>query len=246
MRASKTAALLLTGFCFLACPLPHAVSAQSDRQYTLTGQVAINKQAQTSARIVARLYLPKEAGKPPLLTFADSNGYFEFSNVPAGVYLIEVYVNSEMIYQKSISLNAGFRGDDSLVKLALKTGGGSSWTKVWSKPKLEQRHKVILQGNEFHGQVTVYVGDIHASRAFSVIVFKTGDETSRWEDSSGIDEKTLRALLGGDRIITDARLSHDKLKTNFSYGGNYYSLDGKLEAHRIGADYLSFEIYRKP
>jgi hypothetical protein len=241
MSASKTAARLLIGFCFLACLLPQVTYAQS-AQFTLTGKVDIN-----NARTVVRLYFPKEAGRPPLLTFADSSGYFEFDNVPGGVYLIEVYVNSEMIYQKSISLNAGFRRDDSLVKLELKSGGGSSWTKVWNNLKLEQRHKVILQGDEFQGQVTVYVGDIHSSKAFSVIVFKTGDETSRWQDSSKIEERALRAMLGRDRILANARFSRNSMKTGFSYNGHYYSLDGtKLDANPNGADYLSFEIYRKP
>ena len=73
------------------------------------------------------------------------------------------------------------------------------------------------------------------------------DETARWQDRSGIDERTLRAALGRERILAEAKLSNNNMKTGFSYNGHYYSIDGtKLETHSIGADYLYFEIYRKP
>src|SRR5205085_7814806 len=140
-----------------SCVLPRTLSAPSPVQFTLTGQVNINSQEQSVPRIIARLYFPKSNNQPPLLTFADNNGYFEFANVPGGDYLIEVYVNGQMIYQQKISLPSGIASNSKLVTLALKSGGGASWTKVWEKSKLEQRHKATMQGNEFQGQVGVYV-----------------------------------------------------------------------------------------
>ena len=246
MRSSKAAALLLSGFCFVACALPRLAAAQSGQpeQYLLTGQISVNNQA--SSRFIARLYFPKNTGKPPLITFADGNGYFEFANVPVGDYLIEVYANGDMFYQKSITLNANFKRDDSIVRLEVKRGG-TSWAKVLNNTRLQQRHKFPLQGNEFQGQIAVYVGDIHATSTFSLIVFKTGNETARWQDTDRIDERTLRAALGRERILTEAKLSKKNLTAGFTYNGHFYNVEGtRIETHGIGDDFLYFEIYRKP
>lgn len=113
--------------------------------------------------------------------------------------------------------------------------------------RLEQRHKVTLNGNEFQGNVAVYVADMHSSKSFPIIVFKTGRETSRWSDSNRIEEKTLRAAVARDQILGDARISRSKMKTSFTYNGRYYSLDvTKLNDNWTGkSDFLNLEIYRK-
>lgn len=243
MKTSKAAALLLMSPFLLSGVLCHRVSAQS-APLTLTGTVADHGQ---TPRLTARLYFPKETSNKPLLAFVDGNGYFEFGNLPNGSYLVEIYAGSDLLFQKSIYLNASFRLDDPIVHLAIKSASvSSSWSRVADNTRLEQRHKVTLQGNEFQGNVTVYVGDIHGSRSFSIIVFKTGGETSRWPDSKGIEEKRLRAALGGDQVLTYDKVSSSKMKTSFNYNGHYYSLDlTKINNHLTGADYLNFEIYRK-
>jgi hypothetical protein len=241
MKASKAAALLLIGLCFPASHLCYRVAAQTE-QFTLTGQVKV----QQSQRLTARLYFPKDMGNKPLLAFVEGNGYFEFGKVAGGSYLLEIYAGSDLIYQKSIDLKANFRVDDPIVRLGIKSAG-SSWSKVADNTRLEQRHKVTLNGNEFQGNVAVYVGDTHRSRSFSIIVFKTGGETSRWPDSDRIEEKSLRAAVARDQILSDARISRSKMKTSFTYNGRYYSLDvTKIDDNWTGkADFLNFEIYRK-
>ncbi|HYX41259.1 MAG TPA: hypothetical protein VE821_06160, partial [Pyrinomonadaceae bacterium] len=174
-----------------------------------------------------------------------------FANVPGGDYLIEVYVNGEMIYQQKISLPSSIASNSKLVTLALKSGGGASWTKVQSNTRLEQRHKLTLQGDEFRGQITVYAGDIHATNPFPVIVFKTEDGNRRWLDSKGLDEQALRKLLG-NRKMADTQInpnsSREQMKAGFDYKGHHYSLDiTRLETHGANrADYLYFEIWRAP
>lgn len=44
----------------------------------------------------------------------EGNGYFEFGKVAGGSYLVEIYAGSDLIYQKSIDLNASFRVDDHI------------------------------------------------------------------------------------------------------------------------------------
>ncbi|MFL6230823.1 MAG: hypothetical protein ACJ741_18775 [Pyrinomonadaceae bacterium] len=251
MKLTRSFVISVSLFTLLNfAPADTALGVDNPQILALSGRLkSMTNSDGHSQNFTARLYFPKTMKKPVLVAYVDGKGNFTFSDLPTGDYLLEIYANNQMIYQKAISLNANFVSDDSVVHLGIKSDS-SSWTKVFNNSELQQRHIMILQGNEFQGRISVYVGDVHSTKSFSIIVFKTGDDTSRWQAQGRVEENELRRTLGRDRIINapDDKLSHDKMRTGFSYNGHYYSLDGtKLKTSKIaGDDYLYFEIWRKP
>ncbi len=89
---------------------------QGSNTYTLNGQVSLD----TSAQYSARLYFPKSSGRAVLVAFTDDRGNFAFSGLPPGPCLLEVYSKSEMIYQRRVAIERGFKLQEKLVTLAVE------------------------------------------------------------------------------------------------------------------------------
>lgn len=220
--------------------------APAQGQYTLSGHITVDAPARAQTQAPAaiplmgvRLYFPKQSGpqqarQPALLTHTDSAGDFKFVNLPVDSYLLEIYLGDRMLYQKLVTL----RGD---VKLEIHLGD----VLVTEKIRLEQRHRKILTDPEFQGKVTVYVGDIHKTKPFALLIFLTGPERSRWQDSSRISPDQIRAAVPKANILFDGTLSPpSKLEANFIYNRQSYTLVGSLQASLLGKDYLDFDVHR--
>jgi hypothetical protein len=209
---------------------------------TLSGHITVGApvRAQTQAQaalplLTARLYFSKQTGKPALLTYTDAAGNFRFTDVPAGSYLLEIYVGDRMLYQKVVTL----RGD---MKLDIHLGD----VVVVERVRLEQRHRRILTEPEFQGKVTVYVGDIHKTKPFPLLIFVTGPAASRWRDSSRIELNEVRAVVPKTGMLFDGTLSSpSKLEAQFVYNRQNYVLAGSVRASTLGKDYLDFDVYRQ-
>jgi hypothetical protein len=56
-------------------------------------------------RFTARLYFPKEANRPTIVTYTDPVGNFKFDRLNAGRYLLEIYQGNEMVFQKALTVD---------------------------------------------------------------------------------------------------------------------------------------------
>lgn len=116
MKLLKT--LLLSSLFALSfvCAPPRAAGVpppQRASSYTLNGHVSLD----TAAQLTARLYFPKSSGRPVLVAFTDDRGNFVFRGLPNGSCLLEVYSQSEMVYQRRVDIVRGFRLQEKLVTL---------------------------------------------------------------------------------------------------------------------------------
>jgi hypothetical protein len=119
MKLSKMLLPSLLALSFV-CAAPRAAGsapppAAADT-YTLNGHVALD----ASAQLTARVYFPKSSGRPVLVAFADDRGNFGFRDLPPGPCLLEVYSRSEMIYQRRIKIERGFKLQEKLVTLVVE------------------------------------------------------------------------------------------------------------------------------
>jgi hypothetical protein len=115
MRLLKTLLPSLLALSFV-CAAPVAAGSAPRRaadSYTLNGRVSLDSNAQ----LTARLYFPKSSGRPVLVAFADDRGNFSFGDLPAGSCLLEVYSQGEMIFQKRLDIERGFRLEEKIVTL---------------------------------------------------------------------------------------------------------------------------------
>ena len=78
---------------------------------SLSGRVVFQTTAPTQRRpaplprFTARLYFPKEANRPTIVTYTDAAGNFKFNGLNAGRYLLEIYQGNEMVFQKALTLD---------------------------------------------------------------------------------------------------------------------------------------------
>lgn len=118
MRLTKTFAVcLLVGCLLAAAPRPAAARGE----ITLWGHVSMDAQSQYLPRFAVRLYFPKAANRPPIATVTNGKGWFEFTNLDAGRYLLEVYQGEEMVYQEVVVVERGPRQEHN-VQLRAKKG----------------------------------------------------------------------------------------------------------------------------
>ncbi|MDQ3255656.1 MAG: hypothetical protein M3R15_17445 [Acidobacteriota bacterium] len=222
MKNIKTALLsvatlyILIGFIGMA--------GQASPTYSLTGRIKINPSAQgESPRYTVRVYFPKEEKRPVLVSYVDGYGRFDFIDLPEGSVLLEVYANSEMVYQKSIRISSALKLDDRLVQIEARISTEAG-VKVVDKTTIQQRDQTVLKGSEFQGLVMVYVDDIHDNRRkkpFSIKIFETGT----------------------NKVIKEGRVPAPNVKFDFTYNGRTYTLIGATKSG--STDYLDFAIYRK-
>ena len=238
LTAMRFARFLLV-LSFLAAP-----SGAQQQKYTLKGQIHAAPpspvQATAQAQIplfhmTARLYFPKAAKRSALLAYADAEGRFQFVNLDGGGYLLEIYLGDKLLYQKVVELRSNQNLDIILGDIL-----------VANRAKLEQRHRRILLDPEFGGNVTVYVGDVHKSKPFTLTVFQTGAEKSRWRDDSKIASDALHSAVPKTRRLFEGLLDpRTRRDAEFTYSGQKYALVWSTEAHRMTTDYFYFEVYRR-
>lgn len=115
MRLIKPFAACLLVCCLLAAA-PRGASARG--QISLKGQISLDGHG-APPRFSVRLYFPRTANRPPIVTATNDRGEYMFTELDAGRYLLEVYQGEEMVYQKAIDLT----GDqDHNVQLRAKKG----------------------------------------------------------------------------------------------------------------------------
>jgi hypothetical protein len=114
---------------------------------------------------------------------------------------------------------------------------------VVSKTTVEQRHLVILN-DEFQAKVALYVGDIHRSGPFTLIVFERGPETTAWQETTSLTAQEIRKKVPPAKKLFDGEIDPAKPEVNFVYNGQDYILTGVLRTSTFKADYLDFEVFR--
>jgi hypothetical protein len=93
----------------LACCLAIAGAAVARQaKHSLSGRVVLEASGRRAAalpRFTARLYAPTEMKRPTIVTYTDAAGNFKFDGLDAGPYLLEIYQESERVYQKELSVD---------------------------------------------------------------------------------------------------------------------------------------------
>jgi hypothetical protein len=94
----------------LACCLVLAGAAVARQaKLSLSGRIVLEsspgQKPPPLPRFTARLYAPKEMKRPTIVTYTDAAGNFKVNGLDAGRYLLEIYQNSEMVYQKVLALD---------------------------------------------------------------------------------------------------------------------------------------------
>jgi len=94
----------------LACCLALAGAAVARQaKHSLSGRVVLEApgpgRRSALPRFTARLYAPKEMKRPTVVTYTDAAGNFRFEGLDAGPYLLEIYQESERVYQKELAVD---------------------------------------------------------------------------------------------------------------------------------------------
>lgn len=201
MRLRKSLLLALLMACLLeGVPLSRA---QSQNAFAIYGYFYVpggaGGQAQMSVRLLtAKLYFPKERGKPLLLAYPDSSSSFAFKSLPRDSYLLEIYLGDQLLYQRTLKV-------ESNVLLAIPVGN----FKLIDKVTVQQRTKQPLSGDAFKGNVSIEVGNI-ARRL-----------------TPNVDFLPL-TIYQGTKRIKSVRLKPPMLVTTFSYNDQEYILVGAI------------------
>jgi len=226
MKHSKLMLLVLILACVLTVPGAKSGFLQ-DQVFTLTGRVKLEQGVAQNAQqappqITVRLYFPKDMKKPVLLAYLNRGGLFYFKDIPAGNYLLELYSEDQMFYQKAVTLSYDTYLDDKVISLTVgkPSVGGGEPNRVFDQTKLKQRNKVVLSGPEFQNKLTLSVGDIRSNGTLTIKIYEA---------------------RGGRQIAKKDHRGYVYLE--FSYNNSNYVVKGYPELGKV--DYLHFEIYRK-
>jgi hypothetical protein len=103
MTHRRTALVLSIAACLALAGAAHA----GRRRLALSGRVVLEEQrrGEPLPRFTARLYFPKGVNRPALATYTDAGGHFNFDELDAGRYLLEIYQGSDMVFQKVLLLD---------------------------------------------------------------------------------------------------------------------------------------------
>jgi hypothetical protein len=160
--------------------------------------------------------------------------YIKKSSETAGTYFTYDPGTKGYRYFTLLKLNRRFVETDIFKVFAPKA--------VVSKTTVEQQHRKVL-GGEFQEKVAVYVGDIHSSKPFTLIIFETGPETASWQDATRLKTDEVRKKVPKAKILFDNNIDPSKPETSFSYNNQNYAFVGVVRASML-KDYLDFEIFR--
>jgi hypothetical protein len=81
--------------------------AGPQKGFTLSGKILTTQQM---APFTLKLYPPLKSGRAILLTTSTNSGEFQFTNVSASSYLLEVYSGKQLVHQQVVEL----KGDQSV------------------------------------------------------------------------------------------------------------------------------------
>ncbi|HJQ33729.1 MAG TPA: carboxypeptidase-like regulatory domain-containing protein [Pyrinomonadaceae bacterium] len=100
-----TYVIVLAGCLALA-----GAAAARQAKHSLSGRVVLEasgpgRRPSALPRFTARLYAPKEMKRPTVVTYTDAAGNFKFEGLDAGPYLLEIYQESERVYQKELAVD---------------------------------------------------------------------------------------------------------------------------------------------
>jgi hypothetical protein len=105
-HSRRTFVIVLAAFLFLA-----GAARARQAPLSLSGRVVFEAAAvpqrrpASPPRFTARLYFPREANRPTLVTYTDADGNFRFNRLNEGRYLLEIYQGNEMVFQKALTLD---------------------------------------------------------------------------------------------------------------------------------------------
>jgi hypothetical protein len=91
-----------------ACLALAGAAGARQSQLSLSGRVVMEAPArrrEALPQFTARLYFPKESKRPTLITYTDGGGNFKFDDIEAGRYLLEIYQENDMVFQKVLVLD---------------------------------------------------------------------------------------------------------------------------------------------
>lgn len=77
--------------------------ARSQESLNLSGTILVTT---GEARFTVKLYPPLNSGKPAILTTSTASGEFQFTNIPASTYLLEVVSGKRLVHQEIIKLDS--------------------------------------------------------------------------------------------------------------------------------------------
>ena len=120
MRRIKSLTLCAV-VCCLAAAAPAPAAARGDLK--INGFITLEGHS-TPPRVVVRLYFPRAANRPPVVTITNDYGWYELTNLDAGRYLLEVHQGETMVYQKAVELDG--RQSYMRLNISLKPGGGGA------------------------------------------------------------------------------------------------------------------------
>lgn len=193
---------------------------------SVTGRLKLDKLGLQGAnsRITVRLYPPKAENRPVLIAYGDGNGYFTFTGITEGSYLIEAYSDYQMVYQKAIQIRAGSGPilDDRFLYLDERSSSDEGEI-IQRDVKLKQRNKMALDG--FQGKVSVSIGNINRlTNKVTITILETG---------------------GGKIIAKEDKKIGNNIYVEFTYDGIVYVLKGSTNTPGLITSYLYFHIFRK-
>lgn len=100
---SRSLALTLLLVISLLSVLP-LCQASPQGSLTFSGHIKVN--GTVNPQFSLRLYPPKKSNRPIILTTTNNAGSFQFTDLQASSYLLEIYLGAKLIYQEIVELNS--------------------------------------------------------------------------------------------------------------------------------------------
>jgi hypothetical protein len=102
MKSRSLMLTLILIICLAGVPLP----GHAGFQQALTFSGHIKTKSTANPQLSIKLYPPKKTNDPVILTTSDEAGNFQFTNLLASSYLLEIYLGADLLYQEIIELNS--------------------------------------------------------------------------------------------------------------------------------------------
>lgn len=221
-RSQAQGGFTIRGFVgvMTAAPQPPASSAR-----TMAGaQTSAQQQTvmtQSTTRLTAKLYFPKERGKPVLLTYPNATGAFSFANLAPDNYLLEIYAGEKLLYQRKLALESDLYLTVPLGKYQLVNEGNVAEKTAW-----------VVPGAEFNKQILISVGDIDLKKDTNKLAVTISP--------AGADGKPTPKT----RPLFTGALPNTWLAANFVFNNKRYLMAGTIRRAN-GRETLDCEIYRQ-
>ncbi len=108
---------------------------------------------------------------------------------------------------------------------------------------LPERHKIVLEGEPFKGNLTFYVSDIHLKKPVKIFLFLTSTEQEEWKDREEFIYNELKERINPKDIILEATVK-EGVEISFNFADRKYTLRvNRIIWYLIGKNFIHFEIY---